>query len=57
MNLTEIIIGLCAIIDQQNAIILDQATVLAQHGALTREEEIAALRQKFADITGDLTEA
>ena len=43
---------LCAIIDQQNVIIQAQAMELAQHEALTRAEEIAALRQKYAAATG-----
>ena len=43
---------LCAIIDQQNVIIQAQAMELAQHDALTRAEEIAALRQKYAEATG-----
>ena len=43
---------LCAIIDQQNVIIQAQAMELAQRDALTRAEEIAALRQKYAAATG-----
>ena len=43
---------LCAIIDQQNVIIQAQAMELAQHDALTRAEEIAALRQKYAEAIG-----
>lgn len=43
---------LCAIIDQQNAIIQAQAIELAQHDALARAGEIAALRQKYAAATG-----
>lgn len=46
------IAALCAIIDQQNEIIQDQAMELAQHDALTRGEEIAAMRQKYAEATG-----
>ena len=46
------IADLCAIIDQQNVIIQAQAMELAQHDALTRAEEIAALRQKYATATG-----
>ena len=46
------IAALCAIIDQQNVIIQDQATQLAQYDALTRAGEIATLRQKYAEATG-----
>lgn len=46
------IADLCAIIDQQNVIIQAQAMELAQHDALTRAEEIAALRQKYAATIG-----
>ena len=52
MNQLQVIAELCAIIDQQNVIIQDQATQLAQHDALTRAEEIAALRQKYAEAIG-----
>lgn len=52
MNQVEMIADLCAIIDQQNVIIQDQATQLAQYDALTRAEEIAALRQKYAEAIG-----
>lgn len=46
------IAGLCEIIDKQNVIIQAQAMELAQHDALTRAEEIAALRQKYAATIG-----
>ena len=46
------IAALCAIIDQQNVIIQDQATQLVQYDALTHVGEIAALRQKYAEATG-----
>ena len=46
------IMDLCAIIDQQNVIIQAQAMELAQHDALTRAEQIAALRQKYAEAIG-----
>lgn len=52
MNQVEMIADLCAIIDQQNVIIQAQAMELAQHDALTRAEEIAALRQKYAATIG-----
>ena len=52
MNQAEMIADLCAIIDQQNVIIQAQAMELAQHDALTRAEEIAALRQKYAEAIG-----
>ena len=52
MNLVEVIAGLCEIIDRQNVIIQAQAMDLAQHDALTRAEEIAALRQKYAATIG-----
>ena len=50
--MVEMITGLCAIIDQQNAIIQAQAMELAQHDAITRAEEITALRQKYAATIG-----
>ena len=52
MNQLKVIAELCAIIDQQNVIIQDQATQLAQYDALTRVEQIAALRQKYAEAIG-----
>lgn len=52
MNQVEVIAALCAIIDQQNLIIQDQATQLAQYDALTHAGENAALRQKYAEATG-----
>lgn len=52
MNQVEIIAALCAIIDQQNVIIQAQAMELAQLDALTRAEEIAAMRQKYAEAIG-----
>ena len=52
MDNLRLIAELCAIIDQQNVIIQDQATQLAQYDALTHAGEIAALRQKYAEATG-----
>ena len=52
MNNAELIMSLCAIIDQQNVIIQAQAMELAQHDALTCAEEINALRKKYAEATG-----
>ena len=52
VNNAKLIMDLCAIIDQQNLIIQDQATQLAQYDALTHAGEIAALRQKYAEATG-----
>ena len=52
MDQIKVIAALCAIIDQQNLIIQDQATQLAQYDALTRVGEIAALRQKYAEAIG-----
>ena len=52
MDQIKVIAALCAIIDQQNVIIQAQAMELAQHDALTRAEQIAALRQKYAEATG-----
>ena len=52
MNQLQVIAELCAIIDQQNVIIQDQATQLAQYDALTHVEQIAAMRQKYAEATG-----
>ena len=54
MNAVELIGDLCAIIDRQNVIIQAQAMELAQLDALARAEEIAALRQKYAQITGEV---
>ena len=52
MNQVEVIAALCAIIDQQNLIIQDQATQLAQYDPLPHAGEIPALRQKYAEATG-----
>lgn len=51
MNQVEMIAALCAIIDQQNVIIQDQATQLAQYDALTHAGEIVALRKEYAEAT------
>ncbi|MCM1236964.1 MAG: hypothetical protein NC489_43365 [Ruminococcus flavefaciens] len=56
MNNVQLIADLCAIIDRQNVIIQAQAMELAQHDALEREEEIVALRQKYAAAIGDHAE-
>lgn len=56
VNNAELTMSLCAIIDQQNAIIQAQAMELAQFDALTRAEEIDALRQKYAEATGGTVE-
>ena len=52
MNQLQVIAELCAIIDQQNVIIQDQATQLAQYDALTHAGEIAAMREKYAEAIG-----
>ena len=52
MDYLQLTAELCAIIDQQNVIIQAQAMELAQHDALTRAEEIAALRKKYAATIG-----
>lgn len=52
MDNLRLIADLCAIIDQQNVIIRAQAMELAQHGALIRGDEIAAMRQKYAAAIG-----
>ena len=46
MNQVEVIAALCAIIDQQNLIIQDQATQLAQYDALTHEIGRASCRER-----------
>lgn len=56
MNIPKIISDLCEIIDRQNVIIQAQAMVLAQHHALDLEEEIAEVRQKYADTIGSREE-
>lgn len=52
MNYPELTARLCAIIDQQNEIIEDQAMALAQHDAMARAEEIADLRREYEDAVG-----
>ena len=52
MDLVKLTTALCEIIERQNAIILDQAMELAQHDALNRADQIAAVRQKFEDAMG-----
>lgn len=52
VNTTEVIAGLCEIIDRQNVIIQAQAMDLAQHDALTRVEEIEATRRRYQEIMG-----
>lgn len=52
MNYPELIAKLCAIIDQQNEIIQEQAMTLGQLDALDRAEEIGRLLRDYADATG-----
>lgn len=56
MDTAKLIADLCSIIDQQNAIIQDQAMEMAQLDTLRRAEEIAALRQKYAEAIGGTAE-
>ncbi len=53
MNHVKLIADLCGIIDRMNVIIQAQAMELAQHDALTMADEIAAVRQKYADAMGE----
>lgn len=52
----KLISDLCAIIEQQNAIIEAQAMELAQHDTVARADEIAALRRRYADAIGECGE-
>jgi len=52
MDYIQLIAELCAIIDQQNTIIQDQAMELGQLDTLRHAEEIAALRHKYAEAIG-----
>lgn len=54
MDYTRLVSGLCAIIEQQNEIIQDQAVELAQHGAVERENEIRRLRSEYSEIMGEV---
>ena len=53
MDSTKVIADLCAVIDRMNVIIQAQAMELAQFGALAHEEEIAAVRRKYAKAVGE----
>lgn len=52
MDYMKLVADLCAIIEQQNTIIEAQAVELAQHDAVERADEIAALRRRYADTIG-----
>lgn len=52
MDYMKLVADLCAIIEQQNVIIEAQAVELAQHDTVTRADEIAALRRRYADAIG-----
>lgn len=52
MNYVSLISELCSIIDRQNVIIQAQAMELAQLDALAREDEITALRRRYAEAMG-----
>lgn len=56
MDHMKLVADLCAIIDRQNEIIQDQAMELAQHDAVDRAEEIAALRRRYQDAMGEREE-
>ena len=53
MDSTKVIADLCAVIDRMNVIIQAQAMQLAQPGALAHEEEIAAVRRRYARAVGE----
>lgn len=53
MDSTKVIAELCAVIDRMNLILQAQAMELAQLGALAHEEEIAAIRQRYASAVGE----
>ena len=53
MDSTKMIADLCAVIDRMNVIIQAQAMELAQFGALAHEEEIAAVRRRYARAVGE----
>ena len=52
MSNIQTISELCAICEALVHIVEEQRKALAQHDALTRAEQIAALRQKYAEATG-----
>lgn len=52
MDHIKVIADLCAIIEQQNRMIETMAMELAQLDALHHAEEIAAMRQKYAEAIG-----
>ena len=53
MDNTKLEEELCAVIDRMNVIIQAQAMELAQFGALVHEEEIAAVRRRYARAVGE----
>lgn len=53
MDNTKLVAELCAIIDRMNVLLQAQAVELAQLNALQHEEEIAAVRQKYARAIGE----
>ena len=53
MDSTKVIAELCTVIDRMNLILQAQAMELAQLGALAHEEEIAAVRRRYASAVGE----
>ena len=53
MDNTRLVTELCAIIDRMNVILQAQAMELAQLHALHHEEEIAAVRRRYARAVGE----
>lgn len=53
MDSTKVIAELCAVIDRMNLILQAQAMELAQLGALAHEEEITAVRRRYASAVGE----
>ena len=53
MDYTKLITDLCSVIDSMNVIIQAQAVELAQRGSLHYEEEIAAVRRRYAAAIGE----
>lgn len=54
MDNAKLIDDLCGIVDRMNVIIQAQAMELAQLGAARHEEEIAAVREDYADAVGEV---
>jgi len=53
INMVQLVESLCAIIDQQTAIIKTQALALAEYGAVSMAAQAAEIQARYTKTIGD----